>query len=63
MMNSDPFIIGLVILAGTYTASGEDGESPIFIDVTVPLQAQVHNSQLMIPGGRSKVSAIKPCTR
>ncbi|KAF8488061.1 hypothetical protein JB92DRAFT_3018242 [Gautieria morchelliformis] len=49
---------GLVILIARYTASGEDGESPISIDVTVPLQAQVHNSQLVIPGGRSKATLL-----
>lgn len=57
-INVDWFITGLVILSATYTASGEDGESPISIDVTVALQAQVHNSQLLIPGGRSKVRKL-----
>ncbi|KAF8512661.1 hypothetical protein BU17DRAFT_53907 [Hysterangium stoloniferum] len=53
---------GLVLLAGTYIASGDEDssedDSSLSVDVTVALQAQVHDSQLMIPGGRSKAGLL-----
>ncbi|GJJ10527.1 hypothetical protein Clacol_004753 [Clathrus columnatus] len=49
---------GLVILKGTYIAGGEEDEEMLSIDVTVPLQVQVHDSQLIIPGGRSKAGLV-----
>lgn len=47
---------GLVIIEATYGPI-EQGEElrDLIADVTVPLQALVHNSQLSIPSGRSKV--------
>ncbi|KIJ39007.1 hypothetical protein M422DRAFT_32881 [Sphaerobolus stellatus SS14] len=50
---------GLVLLTATYQTSGEDdNEENVAIDVTIPLQAQVRDSQLMIPGGRSKADLL-----
>jgi len=53
---------GLVILAGTYVASGEEDseedDGTLSVDVAVALQAQVHDSQLLIPGGRSKAGLL-----
>jgi len=45
---------GLVLLTAIYETSGEEGEEVVLVDVTVALQAQVRDSQLTIPGGRSK---------
>jgi len=49
-----------VLLTATYETSGDDieDEDRAVVDVTVPLQAQVRDSQLMIPGGRSKVRYV-----
>lgn len=53
------FSVGLVIEEARYgpAGHGEEQARQLDIDVTVPLQALVHNSQLYIPGGRSKVSS------
>ncbi|GJE93752.1 DnaJ and DUF3395 domain-containing protein [Phanerochaete sordida] len=47
---------GLVIVEARYGPIDQDDESTkgLDIDVTIPLQALVNNSQLYIPGGRSK---------
>ena len=53
---------GLVILEAWYgNASSLNGEVPLnelsdVIDVKIPVQALVHESQLTIPGGYSKVN-------
>ena len=48
--------LGLIIENATYGASEIDGDTSGFlVDVTIPLQALVTNSQLRIPGGRTKV--------
>lgn len=53
------FSVGLVIEEARYgpAGHGEEQARQLDIDVTIPLQALVHNSQLYIPGGRSKVSS------
>lgn len=52
-------IAGLVILEASYGPSERDeATAGLDVDVTVPLQALVHRSQLYIPGRRSKVSRI-----
>ena len=49
-------VLGLIIQDATYGASEIDGDaSGFFVDVTIPLQALVINSQLHIPGGHTKV--------
>lgn len=46
---------GLVILSASYGPEPSQETSDVnFVDVAVPLQALVTNSQLIIPGGRSK---------
>jgi len=47
---------GLVIVEARYGPTDQDDESTkgLDIDVTIPLQALINNSQLYIPGGRSK---------
>ncbi|KIP02137.1 hypothetical protein PHLGIDRAFT_130897 [Phlebiopsis gigantea 11061_1 CR5-6] len=47
---------GLVIVDARYgpTEYGDDAVQGLDVDVTIPLQALVNNSQLYIPGGRSK---------
>ncbi|EKM57036.1 uncharacterized protein PHACADRAFT_254555 [Phanerochaete carnosa HHB-10118-sp] len=47
---------GLVIVEARYGPADQNDESTkgLDVDVTVPLQALVNNSQLYIPGGRSK---------
>lgn len=47
---------GLVIVEARYGPADQDDESAkgLDIDVTIPVQALVNNSQLYIPGGRSK---------
>lgn len=50
------FLQGLVLLTAIYETRGdEEGEEVDSIDVTLALQTQVRDSQLTIPGGRSKV--------
>lgn len=53
------FCVGLVVVDARYgpREEGEDegGVQGLVVDVTVPVQALVNNSQLVIPGGRSKV--------
>lgn len=53
---------GLVIVDARYgpTEYGDDAVEGLDVDVTIPLQALVNNSQLYIPGGRSKVSSGPP---
>ncbi|KAH8101824.1 DnaJ-domain-containing protein [Cristinia sonorae] len=49
-------VLGLVILEATYGAAERDELTEgLEMDVTIPLQALVHRSQLYIPGRRSKV--------
>lgn len=50
------FAPGLTILEAFYgsTERDENGKE-LMVDVTIPLQALVHHSQLHIPGHRSKV--------
>lgn len=47
---------GLIITEARYFPIEDSGApiTDISIDVTIPIQALVHNSQLIIPGGRSK---------
>ncbi|TFK49401.1 hypothetical protein OE88DRAFT_1633293 [Heliocybe sulcata] len=56
---------GLIISEATYGVEDVDEESrSIGVDVTIPLQALVHNSQLYIPGRSSKTSLqgfFDPC--
>ncbi|KAF8970217.1 hypothetical protein BDZ97DRAFT_131299 [Flammula alnicola] len=48
---------GLVIQQATYgAAESEDATENILVDVTIPLQALVRNSQLHIPGGDTKAA-------
>ncbi|KAF8157012.1 hypothetical protein B0H34DRAFT_711623 [Crassisporium funariophilum] len=48
---------GLVIREATYGASEADEESQnLWLDVTIPMQALVRNSQLHIPGGDTKAA-------
>ncbi|KAF8180373.1 hypothetical protein BJ912DRAFT_1023712 [Pholiota molesta] len=48
---------GLIIQEATYgAADADDATENISLDVTIPLQALVHNSQLHIPGGDSKAA-------
>ncbi|KDR72591.1 hypothetical protein GALMADRAFT_252737 [Galerina marginata CBS 339.88] len=50
---------GLVIQEATYGAAEtevEGAKESLFLDITVPLQALVRNSQLHIPGGTSKAA-------
>lgn len=52
---------GLVVLEATYgSAENGDGAKDLVIDVTVPLQALVRNSQLCIPSSQTKVSIVRP---
>ena len=47
---------GLVVLEASYGPTDPDPEArALLVDVTVPIQALVHKSQLYIPGHRSKV--------
>ncbi|TFY75673.1 hypothetical protein EWM64_g8339 [Hericium alpestre] len=47
---------GLVIMEATYGPMAPDPElRDLMVDVTIPLQALVHKSQLYIPGHRTKV--------
>ncbi|KAI0317954.1 hypothetical protein OF83DRAFT_1118624 [Amylostereum chailletii] len=47
---------GLVVLEATYGPTDPDPEAKeLIVDVTVPVQALVHKSQLYIPGHRPKV--------
>ena len=49
-------VLGLIIENATYGASEIDGDTSDFlVDVTIPLQALVTNSQLHIAGGHTKV--------
>lgn len=53
---------GLVIVKATYGTSEDDaGEPDLIIDVTIPLQALVRNSQLFISGDQPKVRACFDC--
>ena len=54
--------LGLVIVDARYGPKAYDDETAegLDVDVTVPLQALVNNSQLCVPGGRSKVSVLEP---
>jgi len=55
------FFLGLVIQEATYgAAEAELGETKdnLLLDVTIPLQALVRNSQLHIPGGNTKVISL-----
>ena len=53
---------GLVIVGARYGPKeyDDDAVKGLDIDVTIPLQALVNNSQLYIPGGRSKVCSGPP---
>lgn len=51
--------LGLLILEALYGPSEQDNESKdLVMDVTVAVQALVHNSQVHITGLRTKVSRI-----
>jgi hypothetical protein len=52
-------VAGLVIIDAKYgpKESEDDAAKGLVLDVTIPLQALVNNSQLYVPGGRSKVSS------
>lgn len=51
---------GLVILEATYgSVENGDGAKDLVIDVTIPLQALVRNSQLCIPSSQTKVSSFR----
>jgi hypothetical protein len=51
------FISGLVVLEATYGPIDRDEDAhDLILDVTVPLQALVHHSQLYIAGHQTKVS-------
>ena len=63
MLNvSFSLFLGLVIVDARYGPKAYDDETAegLDVDVTVPLQALVNNSQLCVPGGRSKVSVLEP---
>lgn len=48
--------VGLLILEASYgAAETEEGVKDMLIDVTIPIQALVRNSQLYIRGGKDKV--------
>lgn len=53
------WFVGLVIVEAKYGPKDDEGDATkgLVLDVTIPLQALVNNSQLYIPGGRSKVSS------
>lgn len=55
------FLPGLIILEASYGPSETDGSTEgLNVDVTVPMQALVNQSQVYIPGRRSKVSEHNP---
>lgn len=50
-------VLGLVVIEALYGPAEPDVEAKdLTIDVTVPVQALVHNSQVFVPGRRTKVS-------
>jgi hypothetical protein len=54
---------GLVVLEASYGPTDPDPEArALIVDVTVPIQALVHKSQLYIPGHRSKVRTLSLMT-
>ena len=56
--------LGLVVLEAKYGAADQDENArELIIDVTVPLQALVHHSQVNIPGHRTKVGTSPFITR
>jgi hypothetical protein len=55
-MHRSRYILGLIIQNAMYGAAElDDIAENIWLDVTTPMQALVHNSQLHIPGGDTKV--------
>jgi hypothetical protein len=53
-------VLGLVIIDAAYgSIEANDEEKDLIVDVTVPVQALVRNSQLYVPGHRTKVSSVQ----
>ena len=52
--------VGLIIQEASYGVFDEQSDAQnLAVDVTIPVQALVRNSQVYIPGGSSKVSASR----
>lgn len=57
-----PCLVGLVVKKATYGPSEQDDDTKgLNVDVTIAVQALVHNSQVYVPGHRSKVSPFFGC--